>query len=84
MPFYNCGASIDGQRVKSKKQLRELLAENPAKVWFDGTAMIKDVRGYSGDQIPEGITLSVVLPDPYNDRRYYGNVENKAGKLVVK
>jgi hypothetical protein len=84
MKFYNCGASIDGRRVRNKKELRELLEASPVDVYFDGTAIIKDVDGYRGSELPEGVSLSVVLPDPYRDRRYYASVEKKAGKLVVK
>lgn len=82
--FYNAGAWFDGQRVPNKKRLRELLAANPVDVYFDGTALVKEVQGYRGSEIPEGIKLSVVLPDPYKDRRYYATVERKAdGTLKV-
>lgn len=82
--YYNCGALFNGERVPNKKRLRELLAESPVDIYFDGTAMVKDVDGYRGNELPEGVILSVVLPDPYHDRRFYANVRNKGGKLTVK
>lgn len=84
MTFYNCGASFDGKRVPSKKRLRELLKDSPVDVYFDGTSLFDSVQGYRGNEVPDGLKLTVVLPDPFKDRRYYATVEKKPdGSLRV-
>lgn len=84
MGFFNCGAyAPNGSRVKTKKQLKELLKENPHGVFFDGTGVFDEAGGYKGDEIPEGVTLSVVLPDPYKDRRSYATVKRNGEALKV-
>lgn len=84
MGFINCGAfDSKGQRFPSKKALKAALLEDPASVEFDKTA-ITESGSIKGDEIPEGVKLSVVLPCPYTNRRFYATVENKDGKPVMK
>jgi hypothetical protein len=84
--FTNTGArDSNGHRIPSKKKLRELLASDASSVSFDCTAMNQEGRIIRGDDIPPGMTLVVVLPDPYENRRFYANVFIKAdGSLVVR
>jgi hypothetical protein len=72
--WFNCGARANGERVKTKKQLKAELAASPQSVWFDGTSMFSDVAGYRGSEIPADLLLTVVGPDPYTSRRWYANV----------
>jgi hypothetical protein len=78
MRYVNCGAyGADGKRVKTKKQLREELATSPGDVYFDSTSMFDSESGFQGDAVPEGLSLSVVMPDPYTDRRSYASVTRR-------
>lgn len=83
--FENVGAYGPGEnRVPNKKTLRELLLNDPSSVKFDCTSIRQEGRIICGDNIPPGMTLVVVLPDPYESRRYYANVFVKPdGSLVV-
>jgi hypothetical protein len=74
MDYVNCGASVQGQRVKTKKALKEAMKNDPSSVSFDSTSMFDDYSTIYGDKIPRGIILSVVGPDPYNKRSWYANV----------
>lgn len=83
MPFVNCGAfGKNGQRIKTKKQLREELASDPASVEFDTTSMFDKASGYSGNSFPQGVTLTVVGPDPYSKRSWYASVSRKADGTI--
>ena len=85
MPFIDVGAfGKDGKRIQTEEQLREELATDPAAVYFDFTAIFENVSGYKGDEIPPKTILSVVLPDPYKNRRVYVTVRlNADGSIVV-
>lgn len=78
MPTYvNVGARVNGERPKSKKALKDALANAPHTVVFDNT-------GPGGTYVtPDAsLILSVCGPDPYTKRVWYGNVTVKAGKVV--
>lgn len=85
IPFENCGVyGANGKRIRTKKALREELATHLSEVYFDTTSMFAKVNGYQGNEIPEGITLSVVMPCPYTERRVYASVTRKPdGTLKV-
>lgn len=86
MAYFNCGAQGSyGSRFRSKKALREQLMTDAAdEVFFDATAIDAPVGGYRATEVPVGIKLSVVGPDPYNDRKWYATVERKTdGTLKV-
>jgi hypothetical protein len=74
MDYVNCGAKILGQRIKTKKALKEAMKNDPGSVSFDETSMFNTARDYSGNDIPRGIILSVVGPDPYTKRSWYASV----------
>lgn len=82
MSYVNVGALINGGNAASKKALKEALKSAPETVTFYGTAAVPGMAGYGaryqGDQIPAGITFSVVGPDPYRHRRWFGKVRVKA------
>jgi hypothetical protein len=83
--YWNCGAfDASGKRVPNKKTLRELLATDPDSVSFDKTAIFDGAGTVKIKEVPEGVTLSVVLPDPYRDRRFYASVTRKGEKVTVK
>lgn len=83
MAFINCGAFINGERVKTKKALKEALKADPCVVTFDATSAFESNRTIYGDSLPVGDTLVVVGPDPYTSRKWYGNVYLKDGKIIA-
>lgn len=86
MSFVNTGAYVDGKRPATKAALKRALAENPAGVEFDGTSpMGPQYSDLSGVNVPEGVSLSVVGPDPYSRRNWYATVtwNVKTGKAKI-
>jgi len=78
MSYYNCGANGPDGRPATKKALRELLASSPEEVFFDGTSWVAtegQPRGYRGNELQQGVSLSVVGPDPYDNRKWYATVK---------
>lgn len=85
MTFINVGAYVNGIRPKSKAALRRALETAPETVRFDCTAMDQAGRNIYTTNIPAGAQLSVVGPDPYTSRAWYGTVKlsSKTDKYVV-
>ncbi len=86
MSYMNVGAYVNGTRPATKAAMKRALAEDPASVTFDGTSpMGPQHDDLSGVNIPEGLTLSVVGPDPFTKRNWYANVKINArtGKVSV-
>jgi hypothetical protein len=87
MAYINVGAFVNEERPRTKKALREALASAPDTVWFDQTSAFLapgwDPRIHL-DGLEPGVTLTVVGPDPYRDRRWYASVtRDRAGKIRV-
>jgi hypothetical protein len=88
--WVNAGAidRLTGQRVKTKAELRRLLAGAPQNVMFDHTALGDDAT-FTGDQIAEIMRhadkkWSVCGPDPYVKRDWWATVElDRNGNLKV-
>lgn len=78
------GIFINGRRPKSKKEIKETAAANPAAIRVEGTALMgNDYDGPLTDA-PAG-RIDFVGPDPYNKRSFYGNIFIAAdGTLKVK
>lgn len=82
MSYVNTGAYVHNRRPASKKALREAIAAG-VPVWFDGTDAFTP-GNYAPDDIPVGVKLSVVGPDPYTKRSWYATVTRDAsGKVKV-
>lgn len=81
MAYINGGVD----RLKTKKALKEAVKADPAQVFFYSTAGFHGETTFSGpvSEMPEGVTLQVVGPDPYSKRDWYASVTRKAGKIVV-
>lgn len=90
----NYGAYVNGRRPASKRAINVAIAEG-GKVRFDCTAMMGDttdlavidgkvVRDDNGQ--PYTGRASIVGPDPYTKRMFYGTltVNAKTGKVTVK
>ena len=82
------GIFIDGmRRPKSKKEVREILADDPRRVHIEATSLFGDeYDGRASELGPYDKTVYFVGPDPYSRRNFYGTIafNDKTGKLVVK
>ena len=82
------GIFIDGmRRPKSKKEVREILADDPRRVHIEATSAFgNEYDGRASELGPHDKTVYFVGPDPYKDRRFYGSIafDDKTGKPVVK
>lgn len=91
MPYVNCGVWYAGDRIRTKKQLKELLVDDPELVIFDHTSMFDGcpampvVNGRVTDavSIPDAVVMTVVGPDPYTDRKWYASVWQVNGKIKI-
>lgn len=77
------GIYIDGRRPKSKKAIKEAVAASPEQVEAEATALIGHEFSGSIVNMPEGEKVAFVGPDPYRDRKFYGTITKRGGKLVV-
>lgn len=73
------GLASRGQRFKTKKAVKEAITANPASVTLENTSIH---GGYDGSltNAPDG-TYTFVGPDPYNSRKWYGNIV-KTGQVI--
>jgi hypothetical protein len=81
--YINCGAWTNRRvRVQTKKELKDLIAQDPALVIFDPTSLHpgsnNNGNDISGDSIPAGVVLSVAGPDPARNRKWYASVTKGA------
>ena len=72
----------NGGRLKSKKALREEIAQGYAPL-LEATSWFGNEFDGPVSLAPDG-TYSVVGPDPYRDRRWYATVTVRDGKVTVK
>lgn len=74
-----------GGLFKSKAAMKRAIAENPSRVRFTSVASLGPRWTGSAAEFltdgPAGTKLTVVGPDPYTDRKWYGTVEVKNGQL---
>lgn len=81
MPYVNGG--VVG--ITTKKALKEAAKADPADVTFYSTSQLGAVFNGRLTEIPLGVTLSVVGPDPYTARNWYASITRDAsGKITVK
>ena len=70
--------NIDGKgwvRPRSKKEIREMVSTNPARVRVERTSLFGS--GNDSDDIvdlPSGKQVTFVGPDPYRARNFYGTI----------
>lgn len=74
MSYINVGALYEDNNVPTKKALREAMKTHPEKVLFYGTSMFNEGATFRGNRIPHEVKLSVVGPDPFNNRKWYATV----------
>jgi hypothetical protein len=83
-------AGDNAERLKTKKALREAIAEkgDNAELMFDATAMEREGDIITPQEITGAMKIQVTGPDPYTSRKWYATVTRAvagkyAGKLVV-
>jgi hypothetical protein len=76
------GIYVGASRPTSKKAVREAINANPATVRVESTSMF---GGYDGpvSDLPEGVTITFVGPDPFRDRKFYGNIKRVGDTFKV-
>jgi hypothetical protein len=75
-----------GGLFASKAAMKRAHAENPASVRFESVSPMGpqfDGTVESPADLPDGLKLTVVGPNPFTDRRWYGTVEVKNGKVKI-
>lgn len=77
------GIFIGRRRPKSKKEVKEAVAENPDNVFLERTAWIGNEYHGPVSGAPEG-THHFVGPDPYVKRSFYGSVVVDSKGVKVK
>lgn len=84
MEYVNVGAWVSGARPASKAALKRALSSDPASILFTPTSMLhRGPASYRPDDIPAGVSLSVVGPDPETSRKWYATVELRNGKVRI-
>jgi len=76
------GVFVNGSRPKSKKAVKEALADPTASVRLEATSMFGNE--YDGDvyAAPAG-RYDFVGPDPYTKRNFYGSITVSASGVKV-
>lgn len=79
----NVRATFDGERVRTKTELKLAAKNHPGGLKFFSTSAFNIGSVWYGDELTTEDHLIVVGPDPYTDRRWYANITYRNGKLVV-
>ena len=79
----NVGVFINNKRPTSKKAVKEAVA-NGEDVVLEPTSMFDHPGNFTVQQLRQGETAYFVGPDPYTSRKFYGTIEVRNGKVVVK
>jgi hypothetical protein len=81
------GLYVDGRRPKSKKQVKEAIADNPARVTIEATSMFGNEFSGKVSELPDTFKpIYFVGPNPYSKRDFYGSIyrDGRTGKIRVK
>lgn len=77
------GVWIHGERPRSKKQIREQLAEEPKSIYLEATSVFGNEFGGRVTDAPDG-EHHIVDPDPHRKRSFYGTFTVKNGEVSFK
>lgn len=72
-----------GETFKSKAAMKRAIAEAPQYVKLMSVSSLGGSFHGSPNELTEGTTLVVVGPDPYTDRKWYGNIKRVKGVIKV-
>lgn len=79
------GIFIQGERPRSKKQVREMIATDPARVRIEATSLFGNEYDGPASELPPGTVITFVGPDPYRRRNFYGQlIHTTDGRFIVK
>ena len=84
MAYINGGVLINGTPIATKTALKRAAATDPAGVQFYSTSELGGRFEGPLSEIPAGITLSVVGPDPYTRRTWYASITRTGQKVAVR
>jgi hypothetical protein len=77
------GIYVDGQRPKSKKAVREAVADDPSRVRIEATSFFGNDYDGPLSEAPDG-SYAFVGPDVYERRDFYGTATVRGGRVSVK
>jgi len=78
------GIYINGQRPRSKKQIKDAAAASPTSIFIEATSVFGNEYEGQAPNMPEGKAVYFVGPDPYTKRNFYGQIHRVGGRVVVK
>lgn len=72
-------------RPRSKKQVREMLAQDPKRVIIEATSLFGNEYDGAAADLPLGASITFVGPDPERRRNFYGQlIHTTDGRWTVK
>ncbi len=71
MAYINGGC----EGFKTKSALKIAVKSDPSAVYFYCTSPLGQTFNGKVSDMPEGVTLQVVGPDPYNNRSWYASIK---------
>ena len=78
------GIFINGERPRSKKQIKDVVAVDPHCVLrLEATSLFGNEYDGTLNNAPDG-QYTFVGPDPYTSRKFYGTITKRDGKVTVK
>jgi hypothetical protein len=78
------GIYINYNRPKSKKEVKEAIAANPASVSLEATSFFGNEYDGPITNMPENKMVFVVGPDPARKRSFYLNITRSGDRFTVK
>lgn len=80
MSYINGGV----RRINTKAALKAAVKADASQVTFYSTSLVGG-QLFDGpvSEMPEGATLSVVGPDPYNSRKWYASIKRGPKGITV-
>ena len=75
------GIYINGDRPKSKKQVKETLATEPGDVSIEATSWFGNEFGGNVLDMKIGSSILFVGPCPHTSRKFYGEIIRKDEKV---
>jgi hypothetical protein len=76
------GVFAQGERIKTKKGLKLLVATVPHTVRLEATSIMGNEYDGPVTEAPDG-KYYIVGPDPYNKRSWYANITKAGDKIKV-
>lgn len=82
----NVSANRSGEVIKTKAELKRLVTADPDNVYFYTTSEMGNQFNGRLSELHSTMALTVVGPNPYNDRSWYATISKnaKTGKVTVK